>query len=228
MSRNSPDYTCAPFSGSGVHRPRARKTIRDTRGLSNRRLSGAYRACKKERREMQSTSRDSLFLKHNKYHGDEEMFLKDLDGTGGLAVHLDICPPNKLSTIMRIFPSISRTCARISLSTLSNRATPPLIPHVPISPRLGFCPLPLVCFLVVTFHLICCSNTIKTTDSKNHIVNNFNGEIATWIIHIRNMAPTVCRRFIFFPTAHPRYSIKSSFMKKIVSLLIINKNNNVK
>jgi len=52
---------------------------------------------------------------------------------------LDICPPNKLSTIMRIFPSISRTCARISLSTLSSKATPPLIPDVPMSPRLGFC-----------------------------------------------------------------------------------------
>lgn len=68
-----------------------------------------------------------------------EIFLKDLDGTGGLAVHLDICPPNKLSTIVRILPSISRTCARISLSTLSNRATPPLIPDVPMRPRLGFC-----------------------------------------------------------------------------------------
>lgn len=68
-----------------------------------------------------------------------EIFLKDLDGTGGLAVHLDICPPNRLSTIVRIFPSISRTCARMSLSTLSNKATPPLIADVPMSPRLGFC-----------------------------------------------------------------------------------------
>lgn len=77
---------------------------------------------------------------HNRYHNTYlEIFLKDLDGTGGLAVHLDICAPNKLSTIVRIFPSISRTCARISLSTLSNKATPPLIPDVPMSPRLGFC-----------------------------------------------------------------------------------------
>lgn len=84
--------------------------------------------------------KDEDIKSHNQYRNTYlEMFLKDLDGTGGLAVHLDICPPNKLSTIMRIFPSISRTCARISLSTLSNRATPPLIPDMPMSHRLGFC-----------------------------------------------------------------------------------------
>ncbi|KYM91197.1 hypothetical protein ALC53_01609 [Atta colombica] len=174
MSRNSPDYTCAPFSGSGVHSPRARKTIRDTRGLSNRRLSSAYRACKKERRYAPNfITYNSLAAKDN--NGSFSLFLKH----------------NK----------------KMILKTVV---------------------LPFVCFLVITFHLVCCSNTIKTTDSKNHVVNNFNGEIATWIIHIRNMAPAVCRRFIFFSTAHPRYSVKSSFMKKIVSFLIINKNNNVK
>lgn len=68
-----------------------------------------------------------------------EIVLNDGDGTGGLADQFAIWPPRRLSTIVKIFPSISLTWAQMSRSTLSSNATPPLDALEPIVLRFELC-----------------------------------------------------------------------------------------
>lgn len=71
--------------------------------------------------------------------------------------------------------------------------------------------LPLVRFFIVAFHLIRRSHAVETADGEDHIVDDFDGEVAARIVHVGDVTPAVCGRLIFLSAAHPRYPVKTSF-----------------
>lgn len=61
---------------------------------------------------------------------------------------------------------------------------------------------PLVRFFVVTLDVIYRGNAVESTNGKNHVVDHFDREITTRIVHIRDRAPNIRRRVVFLSTAH--------------------------
>lgn len=53
-------------------------------------------------------------------------------------------------------------------------------------------------------------NAVKSPDGKDHVVNDFDGEVAARVVHVGYWSPGVGRRVVHLPAAHPRYAVEAT------------------
>lgn len=53
--------------------------------------------------------------------------------------------------------------------------------------------------------------TVESANGKYHIVDNFDGEVTSRIIHVRYTGPGVRVWVEFFPAQHSGYAVKSTY-----------------
>lgn len=53
-------------------------------------------------------------------------------------------------------------------------------------------------------------DTIEAANGENHIIDNLNGEVAPWIVHVGHWRPRVRVGVVHLTTAHSRYTIETT------------------
>ena len=69
---------------------------------------------------------------------------------------------------------------------------------------------PFVSAGIVAFDVIDSGDTIETTNSKHHVVNDFDAEVAAWAVHVVDGIPRVGRRIIAFSVVQSSDTIKAA------------------
>lgn len=70
--------------------------------------------------------------------------------------------------------------------------------------------VPLVRLLVVAFDVVDGGDAVEAAYDEDHVVDDFDGEVAARIVHVGDLGPSVRRRVEFLAAAHPGDAVEAA------------------
>lgn len=63
--------------------------------------------------------------------------------------------------------------------------------------------LPFISLLIVAFNVVNSGDSVESTNSEYHVVDDFYCEVTARVVHIWHRCPCICDWIIHFAAAHP-------------------------
>lgn len=76
---------------------------------------------------------------------------------------------------------------------------------------MNHCNSPFVSGLVEALHVVNGCDPVEASDGKQHVVDDLDGEVATWIVHVRNGCPRVADWVVFLASTHSRNPVEATY-----------------